>query len=202
MVNSPNSLELSTLVFNGIERGQKAPRKITSVYGLPFYCSSGVNSHFEGTWFPFFGVTPYRNFSKRPSACGNLPPLFYKLFPPSDNFADNNAELPVRFGSLACLLLSSCFGGGIWVTQNGQALLEHLKITFPHFYCEWPTMMLNEPEKIIEEDKLFDINPWLLAKARLCQPKELSALFPVEIENLSQLQERAQNKGGLKLQGR
>ncbi len=57
-------MELKHVVFKGHDRGRNTSRNIASICGIPFYCSSGVNSGFEGTWFPFRGISPYRQFLK------------------------------------------------------------------------------------------------------------------------------------------
>ncbi len=189
-----NTVEFSTITLKNVERDASISRKITSIYGLPFYCSSGANSNFDGTWFPFYGISPYRSFVKKMTADNTLPEMFYTLFAPSVGYQAYkvNSDLAARFGSLACLLLSSCFGGGLWNTAQGMKLLAHLKEIHADFYRDWPTMLLNDPEKIVNEDNLFYINNWLVSKAHVTEPKQLASISPSTIEDLFALKSKSE----------
>jgi hypothetical protein len=138
-------------------------------------------------------VTPSGYFAKKLNADSNLPSLFYKLFVPYRGYQAPNADLPERFGSLACMLISSGLGGGLWDTTHGKELLEYLKENYPYFYKAWPNMLLGDPEETFNLDNIFQVNNWLMDKARVSQPKDLLKLCPSDMDDLFALQSRAQS---------
>lgn len=146
----------------------EAKRQIISIHGMPFYKSSGLNSTFEGTWFPFFGIQEVDSgfYSKGHFLKPFLPifdmallELLVKYFP---NNPYDDAMLHQRFGSHAGILLSSWLGGGLWDTENGKLLKQALENKYPDFYAHWPKPELTESEQEFTEDK--DVNEWLRDK--------------------------------------
>lgn len=110
-------------------------RKVTVIDGVPFYCSSGTNSGWSDTWFPFLGLEmSFRN-------CGwfRKPGFLDKLSSLPETISQYNEFFPTddirkRFTSLKCLLISSNLGGGYWETENGITLLSRLREEHPDFY--------------------------------------------------------------------
>ncbi|MGD9590930.1 MAG: hypothetical protein AB7V32_00245 [Candidatus Berkiella sp.] len=188
-----NSVEFDTILLEDRNGHTLVSRRVTSVYGIPFYCSTGINSQYSGTWFPFFGVadTPY--FIKALHDDGTLPKRFNELFRPYHSYQALNRDLPARFRSLGCLLLSSCFGGGIWDTTEGSLLDEYLRKKYSDFYANWPNMLLNDPEKTYNLKNATKMNAWLEAKAGVSHIRDLMNFAHSNVEDLFYLQARAQH---------
>lgn len=163
--------------------------------GTPFYSSSGENSGFAGTWFPFFGIFSTYFYHLAPGWF--VKPHFLKLtsdlvdkiheFYPHLPYGGFNNELPRRFASLPCMLISSKLGGGLWNSEEGKGLKRYLELTYPQFYENIPDIVLSPPElEAIELENgnewILQINEWLCAKVGVEDYTELSSKYHVTLE--------------------
>ncbi|MBS0286339.1 MAG: hypothetical protein JSR17_03535 [Proteobacteria bacterium] len=189
-----HTADLSTITLQTRERGLTLTRKITSIYGIPFYCSTGTSSSQEGTWFPFFGISTHRFFVKRMNADEEVTLLLQPIYGHNIGYQLANTDLPARFASVGCMLLSSRLGGGLWDTAEGIKLEARLKEKYPAFYDKWPMMLLGDPELTLNERNLFSINTWLLEKAFISDPKDLTSFCPPTVDDLFKLKTRAESQ--------
>lgn len=123
---------MTAIYFLNYAGADKVFRKITVIDGVPFYCSSGVNSGYPETWFPFLGLDR-KGWFRKPGFIEGLSSL-YDTIPSQYNDFFPSRDLGKRFANLKCLLISSIMGGGFWETDNAKALLSQLKQDHPAFY--------------------------------------------------------------------
>lgn len=124
--------------FFNYEGSDKVFRKITVIDGVPFYCSSGVNSGCPQTWFPFLGLN-INGWFRKPGSMDELssqidtiPEIYNDYFD-----IDPTNNIRSRFASLKCLLISSVIGGLFWEQITyGKELLTLLHKDYPDFYKE------------------------------------------------------------------
>lgn len=176
-----------------IEQAQ-GTRTIISIKGLPFYLSSGENSAYGGTWFPFFGVNETNSQSEhgigwfRKSPESKLPADIRKkmsvIFP---SYAGANAgrELQMRFYNLPGLLISSCLGGGVWHDAKGKQLKRFLKEQYPFFYLNMPKCEILPHAQQLKTPQ--EINQWLCQKANKTSIDQLMPMFGQSVESLESL---------------
>lgn len=123
---------MTTINFFNYTGSGNVTRKTTVINGVPFYCSSGINSKCAETWFPFLGLDLEGWFRKPgfmqelPNLDDTIPKKIHQYFP--------NEEIRKRFASLKCLLISSALGGGFWETEDGNKLSQKLITLHPDFY--------------------------------------------------------------------
>lgn len=150
-------------------------RKLTVIDGVPFYCSSGINSNSKGTWFPFLGLSVTSEESawfRKPGFMAELSPHLNCLSskyrsilalgdkPKGD---DTNDGMEARFATLKCLVISSALGGGFWDTEAGTSLRIILQHDFPAFYTN---------------------NPYQLTDSKICIDMENRPVLSVESRKL------------------
>lgn len=160
-------------------------REIISVAGMPFYQSTGHNSAYPNTWFPFFGVQQNNTAGAYPrgwfikSFASDLPKHITnkmdELFP-SYGGCDAGRELQSRFWNVPSLLFSSTLGGGLWDSEKGVELKAFLAKTYPQYYKEVPKVEQTPSLHSMAEPEA--VNQWLCTKAGLTDYKQLSQQFP------------------------
>lgn len=171
-------------------------RKIVSIEGYPFYCSTGDNSGHENTWFPFTGImeTNYRNFNKgwfiKPYLTSEISQeikdIFQRCFPYEPSAGKNLAD---RFATLPALLISAELGGGFWDTSIGLKLKQDLKNKYPNFQ---PHFTLMNVDKNFNDDQLERINQWLCAAAKIESREKLQ--IPQKFDNFTFYQKSIEEK--------
>lgn len=145
-------------------------RKIAVINGYLFYESSGKASKFQGTWFPFLGLSedhPFygKGWYIKPDHNEKIKTYMEK----SVELNLKTFELPSRFGSIVSMLISSKIGGGFWNCEDGQAIQKQLKKDFPNFYeaitiklkghKSKPTLKREDTLRF-EGDSVDEINGW------------------------------------------
>lgn len=120
---------------------------ITVVNDQPFYLSSGLNSNFKNTWFPFFGMLeqstqdndkgwiikasthslPSRVVEKINDICKEIEE--YGL-----DIAYKYHGLLIRFADVDSMIISSILGGGFWLFDSGKQLRSLLEGLYPQKY--------------------------------------------------------------------
>jgi hypothetical protein len=166
--------------------------EIISIKGLSFYQSSGHQSNYPNTWFPFFGLLEntkmslYRQGWFIKALETKLPQPIYKelmqLFPSYGGDAPGGRDLLIRFWNVPCLLLSSSLGGGLWDDPRGKVLKDFLRKEYPDFYQQVPTLTIlpsigNFPNHL-------DVNNWLCKQAKLNHYLDLQSQFPTTLADL------------------
>jgi len=164
-------------------------REIISIAGMPFYQSTGHNSAYANTWFPFFGLQESNAVGAYPrgwfikSFASDLPKNITKkmseLFP-SYGGLDAGRELLLRFWNVPCLLFSSTMGGGLWASEKGAELKAFLNKEFPQFYRQMPKLQVTPSLQAMTEPEA--INQWLCAKAGVVDYKKLTDKFPKTVD--------------------
>jgi hypothetical protein len=181
------------IMEQGISRENGHPeRRIISLNGQPFYQSSGQNSGSRGTWFPFFGRLEKdqpcyymkRGWFIKPSdySFPNALSTKMKQLYPTYSGSSYDEQLLSRFGSLSCMLISSCIGGGLWNEESGIELKRYLQENYPEFYCIAPTLTLLPATQIFETPE--EMNAWLCQKASLSNYEDLTKKMPQTIEDI------------------
>ncbi|MGE3317937.1 MAG: hypothetical protein AB7I18_01465 [Candidatus Berkiella sp.] len=165
-------------------------REIISVAGMPFYQSTGQNSAYTNTWFPFFGIEQTNRVGAYPrgwfikSFVTDLPKSITdkmdELFP---SYGGLNAgrELQLRFWNIPSLLFSSTIGGGLWISEKGREFKTFLNKEFPEYYQQIPKLeIMPSSQSLIEPEP---INQWLCEKAGLVDYKNLMEPFPKTVDD-------------------
>ncbi|MBS0289543.1 MAG: hypothetical protein JSS07_05875 [Proteobacteria bacterium] len=147
-----------------------ADRNITSILGMPFYLSTGVNSAYKRTWFPFRGILPI-NLGLAIKKGWII--KFLNVNIPVEIGKILGDDLCTRFATLSCLLISSRLGTGYWETEKGEKLLVYLKKNYPDFYESAPCFDLLPVEKNYTFNEIDQINNWLAKKANVRSYKQL-----------------------------
>ena len=160
------------IVYQNTKRGD---RKITFIDGYAFYQSTGTNSGFEATWFPFLGVADPDSDDQRyklDSYANNRghfikPNIFFRDIPEEVESAGKylglNEDFFYRMGNLECLLISSLIKEGYWLTNKGILFKEHLQKTYPAFYQQYGDIEFSaDPLQVIPSAEPFRVNDWLL----------------------------------------
>lgn len=166
--------------------------EIISIKGLPFYQSSGNQSNFPNTWFPFFGLLENTKMSlyrqgwfikaleqKLPQ---NINKEIMRLFPSYGGDAPGGRELLLRFWNVPCLLLSSSLGGGLWEDLRGKELKAFLEKEYPDYYQHVPTLEILPASDNISNH--LEVNIWLCQQAKLSSYLELQNNFPKTLVDL------------------
>lgn len=177
-------MKLVQILQKSQEHNTLVSRNIVCILGMPFYCSSGKNSGFSDTWFPFYGIDRMGIFVKRFQDDGTLPEQFYKQFSPASCYDRAASQLPARFGSLIGLLISSILGGGLWQSKAGGQLMGHLQETYPLFYENAPEFEFVESRNRYCKENTFLINDWIKQQARIVNISHVPKCFPTSIEHL------------------
>ncbi|MGE4349540.1 MAG: hypothetical protein AB7D28_07225 [Candidatus Berkiella sp.] len=190
--NTPNNTSICT--FAQIrDASSTTQRNIISINGMPFYQSSGNNSAFPHTWFPFLGlqekdlnffiskgwyIKPTHYFAQH-QIPKDIDDKMDTLFPSYGAYRSGR-ELLNRFYNIPCLLLSSWLGGGLWKEERGQKLKVFLQEKYPSFYKDLPnsaaTFLNAQPITTIEE-----VNQWLCQKAQVEKIEDLKDKLPTQI---------------------
>lgn len=125
------------LLHQEISNDIRLSRLICTIGPYPFYRSSGYNSGFSETFFPFAGIKQTNGYNQRgwyikPSNGGRfLDEGYYpralkvKLFDMATKNSRVNKttmELVERFGNFEAMILSYHIGGGFWETPLGTEL--------------------------------------------------------------------------------
>lgn len=158
-------------------------REITSIFGLPFYLSSGNSSSASNTWFPFFGISikeikiddgilPLGWFINYETV-SSIPYSIQEDIKEACRFKSDNGKFATdlidRLNTLPCLLISSVLGGGIWDRNSFKNLKNNLTRhkDYKDFYANFtgfefsPNILnVNCKEKTIE--KIKKVNEWLI----------------------------------------
>ncbi len=161
-----------------------------------FYQTSGSSSpkQIKGTWMPFFYIQEkslgkymirgdYSKFSCDVFEMRMHIDVAEKLI----NLFKNNktTEIPARFATLECLLISSVLGGGLWDTKEGKQFKKYLQTHYAAFYqlnlafefSDEPPMQKKTPE---------EVNAWLMEQANVKTREALIALIPKDFNALIQ----------------
>lgn len=159
----------------------EATRKITVIKtgektSQSFYQSSGTSSGFEGTYFPFEGMTDKnaKGFYKiatgyqgghakyiKPSAptLEELGTIYQPLIKTTGIAAKN--EIWQRFKNIECMVISSVIGGGFWDTKQGFDLKNTLDKQYAHLYDKYADIHLSDtPLKTIALKDVAEVNNW------------------------------------------
>ncbi|MBS0287699.1 MAG: hypothetical protein JSR17_10405 [Proteobacteria bacterium] len=189
-------MNFEVILYNAIDNGKPTQRKISSIYGFPFYCSSGNNSSFADTWFPFFGIEeqncPFwkRGYFLKPISSNLIPKEVRDII--TELFKEQSKELLSRFCTLPCIIISSHLGGGIWETQNGLKFKQYLSSKYPLAFQN-----TEKPEFVVltsyNENQIEQVNEWLALKANVKSQKELSSKFPYKLEDLFAVENKRPN---------
>lgn len=181
-----------TLKIAHITHTTEQTYEIISIHGLPFYQSSGQQSNFANTWFPFFGLLEnnktslYREGWFIKSLETKLPHSIYqilmKLFPGYGSDAPGGRELLLRFWNTPCLLLSSSLGGGLWEDAKGKELKDFLLKEYPDFYQQIPTFEIMPASQPISSH--LEVNQWLCKQAKITDYNILKSQFPLTVPDL------------------
>lgn len=119
-------------------------KKDQAVTEYGFYQSTGINSSYENTWFPFRGIGVYGLFvkphrdSNYKSISSCFDPVFVRFLESKKGTAFKvvNANVPkgwtsptdpaevfmIRFGNTECMLLSYLIGGGYWDNPDSSCI--------------------------------------------------------------------------------
>jgi serine/threonine protein kinase len=171
-------MSTSLVHYVTFKTSQGTSRKLSVIDGVPFYCSSGENSHSRGTWFPFLGIETEgsdRGWFRKPGFLNELTSLGDTI-PQTYNNHFPSFDIRKRFTSLKCLLISSLIGGGFWETENGKALFETLKQDHPQFYSDNAYILQdtgqtfnaeNTPPQSVERTKIYRAINELLEKGAI-----------------------------------
>src|SRR5579871_2732150 len=130
MQTSNNPKEIQYILFQGHHRS----RLVALINGIPFYQSSGMNSHQPRTWMPFKGIDVKTGWLIKPSKEENreLPEaLLYYI--KQLNITDDIISI-TRFGTLYTMCISANIGTGFWETEKGALLKTYLKTNCPDFF--------------------------------------------------------------------
>lgn len=188
------------VIFRQIKEASSASEighhNMISINGLPFFQSSGYNSAFPQTWFPFFGckmvdydfnnkilwyVKPTAHFSKH-ELPKEISTKINTLFP-SYGSCDAGRQLLDRFHNVPCLLLSSWLGGGLWDKEAGKELKQFLQEKYPNFYKNFegskPKFLKAKSMKTIKA-----VNQWLCEKAQVKKIEDLKGKLPTQIKSI------------------
>lgn len=140
---------------NLLDDGSTLPRQMTSIFGVPFYKSSGINSGLANTWFPFLGLQPFDGdghtcgWFRKPGFMGisNLDTIPEDI---SKAFALKGDECYKRLVTVKGMLISAALGGGIWETSRGQDLLKLLKDRYSNFF-DYHNLILMDSHKVLNQ---------------------------------------------------
>lgn len=179
-----NRIILDKIIYISIDNNTIAERYITIIFGLPFYCSSGLNSSAANTWFPFHGISdkeieiyddltlPIGWFIKdiREEVNCFIPKIVQDdikeacRFKSDDEFA---LDMIGRFATLPCLLISSVLGGGIWEKPGFKNLKRELMSQYKEFYTdfaefEFSSSIISVDNKDRNINKIHLVNQWLI----------------------------------------
>lgn len=114
--------KISNLPKVFIYKNGRVERFMTIIHGIPFYCSSGINSGYENTWFPHRGIREYDKWVMKPSHI-SMPAELVDFY----NSNNISKELPlIRFGTLFAMCISASIGGGFWNSEKGIILKNYL----------------------------------------------------------------------------
>lgn len=177
-------LKVLTISHETIERDTRLERMITTVFGIPFYRSSGTNSFYQSTWFPFYGLFPNGTYCKPSVYDETLPDIFFDLFRPLSAYDLANINLPIRFKSLPLLLISSLLGGGLWDSKLGQRLCVELKSLYPSFFLKAPYLTICAPSNTYQDGQVIEINNWIKASSMVAEIKQTKNRFPTCLQSL------------------
>lgn len=165
-----------------------ANRYITSINGMPFYCSSGKNSRNKGTWFPFFGVLPQeivpvapRGWFIKPNHDSHIPPNIREML--STVTDEQGGSISIRFGTLPCMLISSILKGGFWETTQGQRLQIYLEKEYADFYHNWRSLTLESREIRFSLGEIEGVNEWLAKEGKVKTFSELKRFYIVNLKD-------------------
>lgn len=138
------------------------PRRMTVIRGFPMYRSTGRNSKFKDTWFPFLGIDG-TGWLRKPQV--NLPNDVLSFFKEIE--LDNSIITLSRFGNYLSLCISASIGGGFWHTEKGIALKSFLKEKYAdYFLTEEELAIFRETPK---RKKISKVNDIAIANANLMQ---------------------------------
>ncbi len=116
-------LDVNTNVVKVSLRGKE--RLVTVVETYPFYKSTGTNSDYPNTWFPFHGFNVSGSGAMFAKLHANLDNLSWLANSPYELSKEN--ELLNRFGGIDGICISYLMGGGFWDTEQGKTIGKALE---------------------------------------------------------------------------
>jgi hypothetical protein len=164
---------INSIIHRVTKEDENIDHTIICIEGIPFYKSSGINSSFKNTWFPFFGIEETKD-PFYPIGCYKKPisrlndgvfsALLARFFP-SNGYQPH--MLHQRFSDISALLISSLLGGGLWDTINGKQLKNEILLRYPGYFNKQNKrkIITDENAKIITQDK--EVNEWLCNQANI-----------------------------------
>lgn len=135
----------SNKIFKYLRRKNKSSL-ITVINGIPFYQSTGKNSHQPSTWFPFRGMKEKTKWIMKPRQVES------EYYPNELNNFIKESDLTTmvtikRFGNLQTMCISAQINLGFWQTKQGVQLKNFLISQYPDLFIK--NDIINE----IQQDK-------------------------------------------------
>ena len=107
--------------------GKHQIRIMTVINAIPFYCSTGKNSNYSGTWLPHRGIKNGKIVKPSNKEVTNWPRELKELID-SINITNEDFTLK-RFGNFYTLCISAQLGGGFWENNaKGKELKTQLEL--------------------------------------------------------------------------
>lgn len=146
-------------------------RLMSVFYGIPFYRSSGYNSKYANTWFPFHGKTHDWIIKTKL----NLPKDVLTFC--QDNQIDKEITLK-RFGTLLTICISASIGHGYWDTKTGKLLKAYLKINYPNYLLSDRMIrkihnLQEKPQDTLLKNRVINDRLYQLGSVILLKPKHI-----------------------------
>ncbi|OJW13171.1 MULTISPECIES: hypothetical protein [Legionella] len=120
-------------------------RLITVINNTPWYCSTGRNSGYAGTWF-FFGGVLEKKSERHPSGWFIKPKgLVAERYSKTKFFGHHTTHYIrkrsihklisfSRFGDIKKICISASLGGGFWLSDKGKNLKKYLRKNYPEYF--------------------------------------------------------------------
>lgn len=104
-----------------------ATRPITVIQGIPFYRSTGVNSHNADTWLPFHGYGKRKNHDWLKKPINNIKKLLPGKLRKFLRENDIKSQMQIsRLGNLQTMCISASINTGFWKIDKGILLRDYL----------------------------------------------------------------------------
>ncbi len=185
-LNGSGSIEFDMIRLDVNLNADKKSYLIASIYGIPFYREPDGGAPSSNTWFPFGGIANDR-FILFLQPDNSLDKKYFHLLGNALYHYTPQQNLTSSFGTITGLLISSCLGGGFWLTANGQTLLQQLKTDYADFYQSWYQVLLAESGEIFTFNQLSEVNAWLCRQASVNNVAQLLPLFQCDLTKLIQM---------------
>lgn len=172
-------------------------RKIAKIHEYGFYQSTGSNSGYKDTWFPFLGIVDPSSKSPFMQQIANVTAqkkgyivkagVKYRDIP--ENIEKKgyslglNEEFFERMGSMECLLISSLTNQGFWATNEGKdfknILKQNLTPQFANFYQKHDDITFAEkPAKKTNATQPEVVNSWIGSTKEIAMGKKQEDITP------------------------